>query len=159
MKVTTRQVIRSGLAVIVFILFLNTVPFVNYVNGFISDVIVYETRAAVVGEKAIVVEVADTKQKRIKGLSGHTSLEKGTGMLFIFKSDDHHSIWMKDMDFPIDVIWVNKHFEVVDLEENVRPDSYPKMYSPDKPSRFIVEVNAGFINRYNIKTGDLLILL
>ena len=61
---------------------------------------------------------------------------------------------MKDMNFPIDVIWLDENYRVVDIAQDVRPDSFPKVFDPQGPAKYILEVNAGFSGRNNIKIGD-----
>lgn len=102
----------------------------------------------------VTVSVADTEEERIKGLSGVESLKEQEGKLFIFDSESWHGIWMKDMLMPIDIIWINNQGNVVHIEENVMPDSYPTIYSSPVPARFVLEVSAFFVNTFNIKVGD-----
>ena len=60
----------------------------------------------IIGEKDILVEVADTVAKRTKGLSGKETLPENEGLFFIFKEIGKHPFWMKDMRFPVDIIWI-----------------------------------------------------
>ena len=52
------------------------------------------------------MDLADTPEKRFQGLSGREILEEGTGMLFVFQEERQHTFWMKDMRFPLDMIWI-----------------------------------------------------
>ena len=67
-----------------------------------------------INDKEIAVEVAATAETRSKGLSGRGSLEEGTGMLFIFDSPAQYGFWMKDMNFAIDIVWIDEKFHIVD---------------------------------------------
>jgi len=113
----------------------------------------------VVSGRTLQVEIADNQEKRTNGLSKRNILGPNEGMLFIFESKDiYPSFWMKDMTFPIDIIWINDDKitdinRVVDIQANV-PDSKLKLYSPAKPVDYVLEVNAGFCTKYGIKVGD-----
>lgn len=63
------------------------------------------------------------------------------------------------MKFPIDVIWLDENYRVVNIIQNVQPDSFPKIFEPSKSAKYILEVNAGFARRNDIKAGDDLNLL
>lgn len=106
------------------------------------------------------VDLADTESERRNGLSGRESLEQDEGLLFIFdRKDIFPTFWMKDMKFPIDIIWINDE-KIVKIDKNVPPppegaeDKNLKLYNPDKPIDYVLEVNAGFSDRHNIKVGD-----
>lgn len=107
-----------------------------------------------VGNVPIYVEVADTPASRVQGLSNRDSLGANSGMLFIFDRADYHRIWMKDMRFPIDVIWIGSDLKVVDITEQLRPDTFPREFEPVTPARFVIEVNANFAASFGIQVGD-----
>ena len=102
----------------------------------------------------ISVEVADADAERKLGLSGRDSLAESQGMLFVFESEAMLSFWMKDMRFAIDIIWLDQDKTVVDITENATPESYPQRFSPKTPSKYALEVPAGFAARHGIATGD-----
>ena len=103
---------------------------------------------------AIKVMVADEPDERKQGLSGVESLRELQGMLFVFDDSDTHGIWMKDMLIPLDIIWINDQFEIVYIERNATPESYPKVFSPREPARFVLEVNAFFSESFGVAVGD-----
>lgn len=113
----------------------------------------------IVAGKTLEVELADTEEKRAKGLSNRNILGPNEGMLFIFASKDVvPSFWMKDMTFPIDIIWINDDKiaeidKVAEIQANVS-DAKLKLYTPAKAVDYVLEVNAGFCNKYGIKVGD-----
>lgn len=129
-------------------------------GGFVTDdsVIIksgdYEKRNIVLGGRMVSVEVADTDAKRTRGLSGHAPLKDGEGMIFIFDTAGKYSFWMKDMLFPIDIIWIGEDFSVVDITENAEPNSYPNLFTPREEALYVLEVNAGFSNEKGLKIGD-----
>lgn len=100
------------------------------------------------------VEVADTKETRINGLSGRSQIPANQGMLFIFEESGIYSIWMKNMNFPLDVFWINEEGVIVDMWENAHPDSYPQVYQPQSDAYYILETIAGFAEVYNVEIGD-----
>lgn len=61
---------------------------------------------------------------------------------------------MKDMKFPIDVIWLDGDYYVIDIAQSVEPNSFPEVFEPSEPALYILEVNAGFAKRYGVEVGD-----
>ncbi len=106
-----------------------------------------------IGEIAIPVELADSAGARARGLSGRQSLPPESGMLFIFDEPDRYGFWMKDMHFPIDIIWIDEAGRVVDITERLQPSTYPNSFSPSSPARYVLEVNAEFAMTHEIKRG------
>ncbi|MDB5266535.1 MAG: hypothetical protein JWN89_350 [Parcubacteria group bacterium] len=102
---------------------------------------------------SIPVQVADNFHLREVGLSGRTSLDQGTGMLFIFERPATYGFWMKDMTFPIDIIWILNN-KVVHVENSVDPSSYPKVFYPSSEANFVLELPSGYAMIHNIKIGD-----
>jgi uncharacterized membrane protein (UPF0127 family) len=96
-----------------------------------------------VGSKDIPITIADTASLREQGLSGTTSLARGTGKFFIFDKVDTYGFWMKDMQYPIDIVWIDANKEVVGVVEHALPESYPKIFYPTSPVQYVLEINAG----------------
>lgn len=108
---------------------------------------------------ALNVSVADEQHERILGLSGTPKLDDLQGKLFIFDKDAKHGIWMKDMLIPLDIIWIDKDLQVVHIEENVLPNTYPsKVFSSPVDARFVLEMNAFFVSSVKVRLGDRLTL-
>lgn len=103
-----------------------------------------------VNGKNINVEIADETSELIQGLSGRQELAKNNGLLFIFSSSDYWGIWMKDMKFPIDIVWIDNNGRVVDLKENVSPDSYPEVFKPIEKAKYVLEFNSGLVKELGI---------
>lgn len=102
----------------------------------------------------LVAAVADTPWEREKGLSGSTSLNDKSAMFFVFEEADEHGFWMKDMNMPIDIIWIDESNRIVDIRENISPDTYPQVFKPSAPAKYVLEVNAGYVDRNGIAIGD-----
>ena len=94
------------------------------------------------------------------GLMNHTSLAETEGMLFVFEENDIHNFWMKNMKFGIDIIWMNDGFDVIHIEENVPTclNNPCETYGPSTHSKYVLEVQEGFVEKHNIKLNDKLII-
>ncbi len=101
----------------------------------------------------LVAAVADTPLERERGLSGTHFLNGSNGMFFVFEEADDHGFWMKDMDKPIDIIWIGENNEVVDIRENVSPDTYPQVFKPSAPAKYVLEVMSGWASQNGIEIG------
>ena len=112
----------------------------------------HQTQIAI-GPVALKVLVADTPALRERGLSGLSSLGSADGMLFVFDQPDS-GLWMKDMVFPLDIIWISSDLQVVDITEDAEPESYPHLFHSQEPAQFAVEVPAGFVKQHHISIGD-----
>jgi uncharacterized membrane protein (UPF0127 family) len=110
------------------------------------------------GSVALAVSVADDEAERMQGLSGVPGLRDLEGKLFIFDTDAKQGIWMKDMQFPLDIIWIDRSLHIVHIEENVTPETYPNIFYPSSDARFVLEMNARFVSSLRIKVGDMLTL-
>ena len=111
-----------------------------------------------IGGIALQASVADTLPKRIKGLSDTPFLPDNVVKVFSFGTPGPHSIWMKDMNYAIDILWTDNDGMVVHIEENVSPESYPDAFASPEPAWYVIETNAGFVSRNEIKTGDEMML-
>jgi len=107
-----------------------------------------------INDKIIATTISDTPEKREKGLSGAIKLKENTGMLFVFEQPAMHSFWMKDMLFSLDIIWMDENGNVVYIQKDAKSESYPESFTPDKPAKYVLEVNAGFSEKNNLKVGD-----
>ena len=108
----------------------------------------------VIGEVAVQASVADSIPERIKGLSDTPFLPEGVVKLFAFGAEGEHGIWMKDMNYPLDIIWVSKKGTIVHIEEQVSPETYPDSFSSPKPAWYVIEANAGFVASSSLAVGD-----
>lgn len=112
-----------------------------------------------IGDTKIVVELADSKEERTKGLSSRTSLPENQGMLFVFgEKNVFPTFWMKDTLIALDIIWINDD-KVAQITKNIQPepeksDRELTRYNPDKPVDYVLEVNAGFSDKNNFNVGD-----
>ncbi|MEQ1561516.1 MAG: DUF192 domain-containing protein, partial [Nitrospira sp.] len=108
----------------------------------------------VIQGKTFSVEVAKTEAELKKGLSGHKPLLDNEGMIFLFDREDTYGFWMRDMLFPIDIIWLTKDWKITHIENSIAPETYPKVYSSTFPSKYVLEVSAGTAERLGWEIGD-----
>lgn len=111
-----------------------------------------------IGEVSVQASVADTLPERIQGLSGTPFLPDQVVKLFAFGTAGKHSIWMKDMQYPLDILWLDEEGTIIHIEENVSPDSYPDSFAPSSPALYVIEANAGFTASNTIALGDKVVL-
>jgi hypothetical protein len=107
-----------------------------------------------IGNVVVNASVAKTWSERITGLSNTPYLPEEVAKLFVFDSSALHSIWMKDMNYAIDIIWVDEESKIVYTKNDATPESYPESFVSDKPARYVIETVAGFVSKNNIKVGD-----
>lgn len=117
-------------------------------------------KAAVrIGNREFAAEVADTPLRRAKGLSGRAMLPENEGMLFVFEREGSHGFWMKDMRFPIDIVWIRGD-RIVGFAEGVAPQPERSVFNldihyPPEPVDKVLEVAAGAVGRCGFRVGDL----
>lgn len=106
------------------------------------------------GGKIVDVEIVSSPEDTAKGLSGRKSLENDKGMLFDFGDYGARTFWMKDMNFPLDIIWISEG-KVVGIEKNALPegDAPKNLYNSPGPVNQILEVNAGWSDANEVMVG------
>ena len=120
-----------------------------------------------VKDVSVRAEVVDTAVDRQQGLMFRENLPEGQGMLFVFKDEGCYGFWMKNMKFPIDIIWIDKEKRVVDIKPNLSPcqevrESFAggdrekscEIFEPRAKALYALEVEAGFCRRNKIEIGD-----
>jgi hypothetical protein len=112
----------------------------------------------IIGNTTVQVEVEDTDASRQQGLSGRASLADGTGMLFVFDAPGNYGFWMKDMNFSIDMLFIDASGTIVTIAPNASPEGYhqnpPEVFNPASPVKYVLEVPAGFAAKNGIKVGQ-----
>ena len=106
--------------------------------------------------KKISVEVADTVEKRSLGLGKRSGLENGWGMLFVFEKRKQHGFWMKGMQFPLDIIWLDNH-RIAYILRNVQPAKsgvIPPVMTPPMAGNFVLEIDAGRADELKLQVGQ-----
>ena len=117
------------------------------------------TTTVTIGKTHIEAELAVTQVQREQGLSGRTYLSAGKGMLFVFDAPDTWGIWMKDMHFPIDIVWADTNGMIITIEHNVAPSSYPAhSFYPSNPAEYVLELPAGYTKAQSIAVGQKIVI-
>ena len=114
----------------------------------------YRTTSVVIDGAMIDAAIADTPAAQELGLGNRNGLPDEEGMLFIFTTDSEEAFWMKDMRFPIDMIWISVQGRIVFMAQNVSPDTYPENFVPTSPARYVLELPAGYAAAHRFRTGD-----
>ena len=110
---------------------------------------------ATIGAKKINIAFAKTEAEREQGLSDTQPLTSNEGMLFVFDSPNIPGFWMKDMNYPLDIVWIDQDKKVIGVSANLDPKTYPQVFSPTSPILYVLELPAGFYKTNNIKVGDI----
>lgn len=108
------------------------------------------------GEKCIQVEIAETIREKSKGLMHREYLHNNHGMLFVFSFESIYPFTMKNTRFPLDIIWINRHEEIVHISEYIKPCKtfFCPPINPWKRAKYVLEVNAGTAKELDLKVGD-----
>ena len=102
------------------------------------------------------VQVADTEPRRIRGLMFQDQLPYDQGMIFVFEQPGSYSLWMLNMQFPLDMIWFDGKGNVVHIEKDVPPCKTAvetmtcQSIIPEGHAMYILEVTSGFIDKFSI---------
>mgnify|MGYP001569390567 FL=1 len=106
------------------------------------------------------VEVADNDEERMQGLMFRESLGENSGMLFVFDNKAKYAFWMKNTLIPLDVIFIDENFNIVDIIYAVPCKEDPcERYIPKKESLYVLEVNGNFTIKNGISIGNKIRLL
>ena len=144
---------RSGL-VLLFVILVLGVAFSIIYGGNLKQTKIF------IGDRFIYADVAETPESRSQGLSFRRSLGVNEGMLFIFDTLGNYGFWMKDMNFPIDIVWI-KGNEVIGVEENIAPQpgkslyELPIYYPPGMIDK-VLEVSAGRAKTLGLSSGSVI---
>lgn len=106
-----------------------------------------------VGNVFAKVELAETSEKRFLGLGKRDSLEDDSGMLFLHENSGKHIYSMRDMNFPLDFIFIQKGI-VVDLKEKIAFDFSGEIFGQEEYDS-VLEMNSGWVEKNGIKVGDM----
>lgn len=108
------------------------------------------------GGDVIEAEVVSTNVDRARGLSGREGLGENEGMLFVFSEPGKYGFWMKDMNFAIDILWLDDEGKIVHIEKDVHPETYPNSFAPDEDALYVLEILAGKAHEQGLVVGDML---
>ncbi|HNQ67330.1 MAG TPA: DUF192 domain-containing protein [Bacteroidales bacterium] len=101
------------------------------------------------------LEIASTDEERARGLMFRPEMEENQGMIFLFYKDEIQSFYMRNTIISLDIIYVNSDKEIVDIYKNTNILDDTSL--PSKaPAMYVVEINGGLCDKYQIKEGDLI---
>jgi len=114
-----------------------------------------------IGNEKFIVEIADTLEKQVTGLMFRKTIAPDFGMLFVYEDDQTRSIWMKNTLVPLDIIYLDRDKQVVDMYLSVPPCKREPCvtYPSREPARYVLELKAGRAIEVNLKLGDRLFFI
>ncbi|MBI2285395.1 DUF192 domain-containing protein [Candidatus Saccharibacteria bacterium] len=110
-------------------------------------------KTVTIGSVQIKAEIVESPAEREQGLSGRPCIEANQGMLFVFDKPGRYPFWMKDMKFPIDIVWIAASRTVVGLDIDVVPSTYPDAFVSEKPAQYVLELQANRAKDLEISLG------
>lgn len=99
------------------------------------------------------IEIADDDYSTQTGLMYRKSMKDKQAMLFIFPDSDFRSFYMKNTKIPLDIIYISEDRHIVSIQKNAKPMDETSLPS-EAPTKFVLEVNAGLSDTWNLKKGD-----
>ena len=126
-------------------------------NDFLIKLAQYRNLTVTIDRYNISAFVADTDDKRSKGLSGVENMFENQGMLFIFNYPSKQGFWMKEMMFPLDIIWLDSNNSVIHIEKKLQPCMsvlFCSVYSPSSDAKYVLETVSGFTDLHSVNEGD-----
>ncbi len=119
----------------------------------------YTDGTMLIGGEELQIAVADDNDRRITGLSRQENIESNQGLLFVFDRTGYHGIWMRDMNFPIDIIWLDENLEVVSIKKQADPSSFrttrdAETFLPERAAKYVLETASGFADRVELQVGE-----
>ena len=110
-----------------------------------------------VGDKILEVQIADTEPRHVRGLMFQNELPFDQGMLFVFDEPGPKSMWMLNMQFPLDIIWFDEDGNIVSISKDVPPCQPPSEImacesdgATSRDAKYALEVTAGFVDEFEI---------
>jgi uncharacterized membrane protein (UPF0127 family) len=124
----------------------------------VVEKVVRSGKEIVLPQGKVFAEVVDTPASRAQGLSGRSGLSLDEGMLFVFDHSGKYGFWMKDMLFPIDIVWINEEGVVVHVVHDATPASYfvtnpPQTFINTPDAKYVLELASGQAEKYGLYLG------
>lgn len=105
--------------------------------------------------KTLDIEIAETEYETQTGLMYRHTMEDNQAMLFIFKKQQSRSFYMKNTEFPLDIIYINKKKEIVSIQKSAKPFDNTSLPS-NAPVLYVLEIKGGLSDLWGIESGDLI---
>ena len=122
--------------------------------------VVEKDKVVCLNSRCFNVDVAETAVERERGFMFRKELDNNEGMLFVFPTSEKYGFWMKNTLIPLDIIWIDKNWIIIDVKEKAE-NCYSKcqIYYPKKDIKYVLELNSGIFEKYNFSIGDKVIAL
>lgn len=118
-----------------------------------------ERKSLSIREHTFDVVISKTEAEFTQGLSSTHQIDENEGMLFIFPTPGKYNFWMKDMNYPIDMLWINKNNKIIFIQKNATPESYPNSFGPtDDQTLMVLEITAGLSDKLGITDTDSIVI-
>ncbi|MEW6087626.1 MAG: DUF192 domain-containing protein [bacterium] len=144
----TKIFIKHNILLLILFLFL-LLPFIRVS----SEDTEFKKQRIQINENILIVEIADTGEKRQKGLMHREKLDEDKGMLFIFETPHYYAFWMKDTKIPLSLAFIDEDFKITGIVDLKPMDTTPAV--PLKKISYVLEVNKGWFEKNKVKTGDI----
>ena len=112
-----------------------------------------------IDDTVLEVQIADTEPRKTRGLMFQNALPFDQGMIFVWDDMGQHGIWMLNMQFPLDILWIDSNGQVTYIEKNVQPCktavetvTCPVYKNANSDAQYVLEVTSGFVDQFNIST-------
>lgn len=124
----------------------------------------YETKEITINDVQLTVEIADDGEKITRGLMFRDGMPDDHGMLFIFPDERIYPFWMMNMQFNLDIIWLDSNGKVVHIVEDAEPCIDASLtslctFTPDAPAKYVLEVNSGFVRKHGVDKSSVMQIL
>ena len=145
------------LLILGLLLFLSISYFIYFSQSRFENSVNYQE--IVINNRVLSTEVVDTPFRQYLGLSNRDFLCSECGMLFVFPEKQIHEFVMRNMSFPLDIVFINSN-RITNIAENLNPEggSPVNSYKSSEPGNLVLELNGGYCLKYGIKVGDLIVL-
>lgn len=107
-------------------------------------------------ETVIELEVAKTEEELAYGLMNRSSMKEDHGMIFVFNEEANRTFWMKNTYIPLDIAFLDKNKQIINIYANATPLNTQKTYSSSEPAMYVIEMNAFWFGDKDISEGDLI---
>ncbi len=170
MKILTTMNRKNKIGIIIVVLFSLAILAYGYTCGYqkvcklaVIEKVVRSGKEIDLPKGKVYAEIVDTPASRAQGLSGRTGLKEDEAMLFVFEQSGKYGFWMKDMLFPIDIIWINKEGVVVHVVHSATPESYfnqvpPQTFINSPDAKYVLEIQAGSAEKFGLYLGTNVVL-
>lgn len=124
-------------------------------NQNLSEIYIYSDKKII----KVSVETANDNEERLRGLMFREDLDEKRGMLFVFEDENNRTFWMKNTLIPLDIVFINKEFEIINIEYALPCKKEPcALYKSKKPAKYVLEVNSNFTTKNDIDTGNKIVI-